>query len=585
MTADASNTDLDAGEVVLDVRPLIERGEEPFGTIMETVATLKGRSLVIIAPFEPTPLEGVLSAQGFTYKSEQLGEAEWRVRFQPGSAPADHAATASPSPQRPLGAPAPRAAATSTPSPYTIRRPPSTAAQGARPSPAAAPIGTSTPAPTTAPMAPAGMPMNPTLNVPPPWLPLGFLAAAGVGLVGFGTALAITAPTVVTFPRTTEVVATAHLAVLAFLSTAVLGALHQFGPVVGGRPLRSIPAGVATAALFVPGAWLIPLGFAAGHDGIVQLGGVMATLGVCLAAWNVSRPLSSPDKGAPIVGLRLAVAYLVLTAAFGVTYAFDRSQFWFSLLDHRVLAHAHIGLLGWLGLAYVAVAEKLWPMFLLAHRPHARDGERAVWALGIGAPILLVGLLFSWEQVAIVGGAVAILGLGSHLMSLASVIRHRRRGLELLHGFVLVSAACLVIAIVTGLLAGVAPVSVGTRTRLATTEVVALVLWLTLAVLGHSHKIVPFIAWNKLRDKGVRNGRDGRPLLFSHLVAAPAAQTTFAVAVTGTAAVLVGTLTATSWSVRVGGVCLAASAVVAISNLVSGPLLMLRWHQRSQHGS
>ena len=123
-----------------------------------------------------------------------------------------------------------------------------------------------------------------------------------------------------------------------------------------------------------------------------------------------------------------------------------------------MLAHAHIGLLGWLGLAYVAVAEKLWPMFLLAHRPHARDGERAVWALGIGAPILLVGLLFSWEQVAIVGGAVAILGLGSHLMSLASVIRHRRRGLELLHGFVLVSAACLVIAIVTGLLAGVAPV-------------------------------------------------------------------------------------------------------------------------------
>ncbi|MEI2700350.1 MAG: hypothetical protein V9E94_19215, partial [Microthrixaceae bacterium] len=62
----------------------------------------------------------------------------------------------------------------------------------------------------------------------------------------------------------------------------------------------------------------------------------------------------------------MAVIYLVATAAFGVTYAFDRSNFWFELLSHRVLAHAHLGLIGWLGLAYVSVAEKLWPMFLLA---------------------------------------------------------------------------------------------------------------------------------------------------------------------------------------------------------------------------
>ena len=65
-------------------------------------------------------------------------------------------------------------------------------------------------------------------------------------------------------------------------------------------------------------------------------------------------------KGTPVLGLRLALGFLVLTAAFGVTYAFDRQAFWFGLLPRRVLAHAHLGLLGWLGLAYVAVAEKLW---------------------------------------------------------------------------------------------------------------------------------------------------------------------------------------------------------------------------------
>lgn len=574
MATETSSSEVDADEVLLDVRPLIEAGEEPFGTIMQTVASLDGRTLLLVAPFEPTPLQGVLSAQGFTYTSEQVGEAEWRVRFVPGDAAAPAPPVTPPAPEVPaapattVDAPADAAA-----SPFTIRRPTTSPTSGAAPSPATSPATPSAP--------PVGMPMNPTLNVPPAWLPLGFMAAAGAGLVGFGISLMSTAPTAVVFPRSGEVIATAHFAVLAFLSTAVLGALHQFGPVVGGRPLRSIPAGVLTGVLFVPGVWLIPTGFLTGHNGLIQLGGVMATVAVCIAAWNVSDALAATGKGAPIVGLRLAVSYLVVTALFGITYAFDRQHVWFPLYDHRVLAHAHIGLLGWLGLAYVAVAEKLWPMFLLAHRPHAHEGERAVWFLGVGAPLLLVGLLFNWGPVAVIGGAYVVPGLLFHLASLASVIRHRRRGLELLHGFVLTSAVCLVAAIVIGVSAGLLPMAVSTRGRLVTTEVLALILWLALAVLGHAHKIVPFISWNRLRARGIMAGRDGRPLLFSHLVNAPVARVTFVIAAIGTISALAGTLSATPWLVRVAGVSLAVAGAIAVANLVSGPLLMIRWHQRT----
>ena len=78
----ADNLTGDTGEVLLDVRPIIERGEEPFGTIMQTVAALDGRSLLLVAPFEPTPLEGVLAAQGYTYQSERVTDTEWRVRVR-----------------------------------------------------------------------------------------------------------------------------------------------------------------------------------------------------------------------------------------------------------------------------------------------------------------------------------------------------------------------------------------------------------------------------------------------------------------------------------------------------------------------
>lgn len=619
MSAEASSIDEVAGHVLLDVRPLIEKGEEPFPTVMETVATLDGRSLLLIAPFEPTPLQGVLSAQGFSYASERISDDEWRILFEPpagertaGDPQSETPIEEEPIEQKPIeeepieqkestapsaGDPdADRPSAEEGPkaksSPYTIRGPRTadggagtTTVPGSVSAPAA-PAVASTAAPAMKPpIGPAAMAMNPTLNVPPAWLPLGFMAAAGLGLIGFGIALVVTAPTVVMAPRNAHVLATVHFAVLAFLSTAVLGALHQFGPVVGGKPLRSVPVGVVTGVLFVPGVWLIPLGFSTGHDVVVQVGGVMATTAVCVAAWNVSRALSATGKGAPIVGLRLAVTYLVVTAAFGVTYAFDRSNHWFGLLDHRVLAHAHIGLLGWLGLAYVAVAEKLWPMFLLAHRPHAHEGERAVWFLGIGAPMVLTGLLFSWEPVAIVGGAYVVPGLFFHLASLTSVIRHRRRNLELLHGFVIGSAVCLVIAVVIGLTAGLAPLEYATRQRLVAAEVLALILWLTLAVIGHAHKIVPFISWNRLRDRGITKGRDGRPLLFAHLVNGPAARVTFVLVVIAAIAALSGILTDTAVLMRVGGVALAAGGLVAVANLVSGPLLMIRWHSNNSEES
>ena len=53
----------------VDARPIIAAGGEPFDTIMSVVAALGEREeLIVLAPFEPVPLEGVLSSQGFSYE-------------------------------------------------------------------------------------------------------------------------------------------------------------------------------------------------------------------------------------------------------------------------------------------------------------------------------------------------------------------------------------------------------------------------------------------------------------------------------------------------------------------------------------
>jgi len=69
-------------DTVLDVRPDLESGGEPFVRIMEAVAIIKpGETLVIIAPFEPVPLYDVLGARGFSHETAMVAAGEWVVRF------------------------------------------------------------------------------------------------------------------------------------------------------------------------------------------------------------------------------------------------------------------------------------------------------------------------------------------------------------------------------------------------------------------------------------------------------------------------------------------------------------------------
>ncbi len=71
----------------LDVRPILRDGGEPFGVIMEAVASLKpGQSLRLFASFKPVPLFGVLGARGFEPSAREIGGGDWEVLFTPQAA-------------------------------------------------------------------------------------------------------------------------------------------------------------------------------------------------------------------------------------------------------------------------------------------------------------------------------------------------------------------------------------------------------------------------------------------------------------------------------------------------------------------
>lgn len=68
--------------MVLDVRPVLEQGGEPFVQIMEAAERIPARrALVLVAPFEPVPLYGALGARGFAHATQRVAADEWVVRF------------------------------------------------------------------------------------------------------------------------------------------------------------------------------------------------------------------------------------------------------------------------------------------------------------------------------------------------------------------------------------------------------------------------------------------------------------------------------------------------------------------------
>ena len=423
----------------------------------------------------------------------------------------------------------------------------------------------------------AGRPSGVPGAVPPPSVPLSFLAAASAGLVACGVAWGWVRAAAAADPNSDPAIAAVHLGVLATLTMGVLGATHQFTPVITGRPLRSVRMARATFVVWLATSWLLPLGIGFEQTGVTAASGGLAVVGLVLLAWNLGGPLSVRKKGTPVAALRLALVGAAATTLLGATFVGDRQGHWFVPSARVDLAMGVLGLFAWLGVTYIGVAQKLWPMFMLAHVPgRHRSGTVAVWATWLGAAVLAGGLAHGSPIAEWAGAGVLGVGLGAHLVSLRAHLRRRRRKADLHLTFVVTAAGWLVVA--AGLaLAGTLVMAHHHHegVALVAAAMVAAGGWLLEALVGHAHKVVPFIVWSLLRSQGASKGPSGRPLMFADLYHHGWASVTYATVTTGIAVLCAGLGASAAPAIAAGGVLLAATGVVAAANLSARPLHLL----------
>lgn len=319
---------------------------------------------------------------------------------------------------------------------------------------------------------------------------LAFLVAGAMGLVWIAPDLAAG---LYLSPRVAGVT---HLFTLGWITTTIFGALHQLLPVALGAPAGSGRLSHAGFWSFVPGVAIFAAGVATSRTLLYHAGLALVAVGMLLTVGNFGASLlRARDRGITWTAIALGLAFLTSVLGLGVILEHNLHTAFLGEARVRVLAiHLHIALVGWALLVIVGMAQRLMPMFLLAHGVDARWTRYSVFLLGSGVAVLASGLALRVAPVEWTGVALLEAGVACFIAQVRGHFAARvRRKLDAAMHFAVVSLVFLSASALLGpavLAAGPA------RPRLAVAYVLlGLLGGIGLFVIGQLYKILPFLAW------------------------------------------------------------------------------------------
>lgn len=328
-----------------------------------------------------------------------------------------------------------------------------------------------------------------------------FFLAAPLGLVAAGLLLLTADDSVLAGINVPRTVAITHAAVIGWLTTAIMAATYQLGSaVLGGRLLSERLARVqfvvhaGAVALFV---WSL-LGW---HVTWMSAAGVCVVISFILFLVNaVPAVVTARSRELPRAYFAVALGFLVVTAAFGITWVGTLEHLWFPVTLGRLGGHAHLGLIGWLAIVIMGSSYQLVPMFNIVKRRQQRFGRIALIVTATAALVAGIGLMFDPPRAVRVAFAVALAaGPALWTVDVVQLLRARfRRKMDIQGHATFVSLGFLVAALVLGIAVAWGSPVLGredaARWQLAY-GITAIGGWAGLTLLGNSYKIVPFLVW------------------------------------------------------------------------------------------
>jgi len=342
-------------------------------------------------------------------------------------------------------------------------------------------------------------------KAPPFAAPLRFFLTAPLFSLAAGLLLLFVGPDLLASRWTPGLLAATHLITVGFMLMVMLGALIQILPVVAGANLDN-PLAVARwlhAGLSV-GALLLAAGFLLGQGAL--LGVAALILGLEVAAFLVAsgRALAGVPSTSPTIrGLKLALVGLAGAVGLGAWLALAIANGWAVPLPSLADLHAGWALGAWAGILLAALAYVVVPMFQLTPGyparpswwfPGAMLGLMAAWALGV--------VLEAAAAVRLVQALSALAGIGFALLTLRLQAQRRRARSDVTYRYWQIGLTSAILALAMVLTAAAWPPLADLAGWSIFSGILLLVGGFMSFIIGMLYKIVPFLAWMHLRNRG-----------------------------------------------------------------------------------
>lgn len=343
-------------------------------------------------------------------------------------------------------------------------------------------------------------------QAPPLSVPLRFFLTAPIFAIMAAALLFWYGPQALESRWSALTLALTHLLVLGFLASAMIGALIQILPVVGGvqLPRMQLTASavhfllaLGTAALVAAFLLAQPLLF---KLALLFLGSAFLWLLVVsvIGVWGV------PGASATLWAVRLALLALLTTVVLGATLASAFAwTFGLPLVDLTNL-HARWGLLGWVGLLTIGVAYQVVPMFQVTPLYPAYLTR---WLAPVMFFLLLVWSaadVFTWQQPNNWNAAMSIfVALGFMLFGLTTLYLlwfRKRSKPDVTVMFWRTAMTSLIVCAALWIAGRFIPLMVIAPSYALFLGILFVVGFGYSAINGMLYKIVPFLVWYHLQS-------------------------------------------------------------------------------------
>ncbi len=300
-----------------------------------------------------------------------------------------------------------------------------------------------------------------------------------------------------------DLVALVHTLLLGWLTPAMFGAMYQLGAAVLRSPQPNSWLLRIQFSAHLLGVGALLLAFRAGDLDWLKWAPFLILFSVGAHLWTVQRSFRPSSDWSPTRKYLFAsTVMLAVTVLVGAAWAQMLDGGAVSVTPGRILAHAHVGLVGWLAVTVMGVFYQLIPMFMLAGSLQPRFTN---WALGLvlaglllffAAGILELGAVF-WMPGVLLMAVGCLIWLGDQVRSIRNRLLKDR---DLYFISILVSLGFFAATVGLGMAAAwwfAVDGASDTSMRLLFAYFAAGVVgWMGIVLVGNSYKIVPFLVWH-----------------------------------------------------------------------------------------